>query len=148
MTPSVMLPSPMYFLFRLVVRILYVYGNHEWLCCGFVFFFFFPVFIFSSWVIAGRRDCSFPFRPSEVSISCCAKSEFLSPSLPPKHTEVFQSATCFLLMFDSDSELPFDEPHQLLGISLRMQLTQKVNCYTNVWCGKFYDVCNFLIQTY
>ena len=61
-----------------------------------VVFFFSPVFIFSSWVIAGRRDCSFPFGSSEVSISCCAKSEFLSPSLPPKHTEVFQSATCFL----------------------------------------------------
>ena len=141
-----MLPSPTYFLFRLVVRILYVYGNHEWLCCG--VFFFSPSLYFFQLGYCWETRLFISFRPSEVSISCCAKSVSFPTSLPPEHTEVFQSATCFLLLFDSDSQLPLDEPHQLLGIPLRMQLTQRVNCYTDVWYGKFYDVCNFLIQTY
>lgn len=72
---------------------------------------FFPSLYFFQRLLLTRLFIS--FRPLEVSISCCAKA-CLSPP-PPKHAEVFQSATCFLLMFDSHSQLPLDEPHQLLG---------------------------------
>lgn len=134
MAPSVMLPSPAYFLLSLLVSIFYLYGNCE---LGF----FPPVFMFSSWLLLGdEKVVHFPSGLLRSAFPIVPKMCHFTPASPSKHIEVFQSATCFSLIFDSDSELQFDEPHQLLGILFRIQLTQRVNCCTDVWCGKFYDV--------
>lgn len=96
--------------------------------------------LFSSWLLLGDKKVvhfplglvrTFPVVPKRVT-----------PPFPlpqTKRAEVSQGATCFSLIFDNDSELQFDEPHQLLGFCLQY-LMQRVNCSTDVWCRKFYDV--------
>lgn len=100
---------------------------------------FFTLYVFQLFIVGRQESHSFSFRPCE-NISCCAKCVSLSlPTLQTKCTEVSQSATCFSLIFDNDSELQCHDPYQLLGSLFTIQLMQRVNCCT-VWCGEFYDV--------
>ena len=105
---------------------------------------FFSLFVFSSWLLLGGEVVHYPsgFLRSTFPVvpKMCHFHIHTHPPSPAEYPEVFQSATCFLLIFDSNSELQFDRPHQLLGILFRMQLTQRVNCCTDVWCRKFNDV--------